>query len=102
VPIGPYVADFACVAARLIVELDGPPLNKLDQRLYDMHRDAWLRAQGWQVLRFSNDVVIGGGNIVFEAIQNAIAVSWSPSSVPASQGRGALKVGPGPQSGQES
>jgi very-short-patch-repair endonuclease len=82
VPVGPYVADFVCIEARLIVELDGPPHDKLEQRLYDMRRDTWLRKQGWQVLRFSNEDVSGGGNIVFDAIQKAIKMSFSPSSGP--------------------
>jgi very-short-patch-repair endonuclease len=75
VPVGPYIADFLCVDARLIVELDGPPHDKIEQRNYDVRRDEWLRAQGWRVLRFSNHVVIGGGNIVFDAIQEAIRAS---------------------------
>ena len=79
VPIGPYVADFVCVAAGLIVELDGPPHDEPEQQLHDRRRDAWLHSQGWRVLRFSNDLVIGGGNIVLEEIQRAIR---SPSSDP--------------------
>ena len=35
VPIGPYVADFACLAAKLIVELDGPPHETEEQRLHE-------------------------------------------------------------------
>ncbi len=46
-PIGPYVADFACLSARLIVEIDG------DTHLeaYDLHRDAWLETKRWRVMR---------------------------------------------------
>jgi very-short-patch-repair endonuclease len=82
VPVGPFVADFVCVAARLIIELDGPPHDGAEQQLHDRHRDAWLRSQGWGVLRFSNDLVIGGGNIVLEEIQKAIQEAVSPSSDP--------------------
>ena len=35
VPIGPYVADFACVAARLIVEIDGRPHGEPEQQAHD-------------------------------------------------------------------
>jgi very-short-patch-repair endonuclease len=72
VPIGPFVADFVCVDARLVVELDGPPHDRPEQQLHDRNRDAWLRAQGWRVLRFSNDLVIGGGNLVLDEIRRAI------------------------------
>jgi very-short-patch-repair endonuclease len=73
VPIGPFIGDFVCIEARLIVELDGPPHERPEQRLHDRERDAWLRAQGWQVLRFSNDLVVGGGNLVLEEIKRAVA-----------------------------
>ena len=81
-PIGPYVADFLCISARIIVELDGPPHAEPEQHLHDMHRDAWLGVQGWQVLRFSNDLVTGGGNIILEEIQRALNAAESPSSGP--------------------
>ncbi|MGO9004284.1 MAG: endonuclease domain-containing protein [Beijerinckiaceae bacterium] len=60
VPIGPYVADFVCIAAKLIVELDGPPRENPEQTFDDRRCDAWLRRRGCHVLRFSNDMVIGG------------------------------------------
>jgi len=50
VPIGPYVADFVCLRHRLIIEADGP---FHDARTW-MRRDAWLRSQGFRVLRFTN------------------------------------------------
>jgi len=68
VPIGPYIADFVCIATKVIVELDGPPHEKPEQQLHDLRRDAWLRANGWHILRVPNDIVIGGGNIVLEKI----------------------------------
>ena len=82
VPIGCYVADFVCVAARMIVELDGPPHDEPEQHRHDMHRDAWLRARGWHVLRFSNDLVTGGGNMILEEIRRALKAAESPSSGP--------------------
>ena len=72
VPIGPYVADFACVPARLVVELDGRPHDDPDRRDRDLSRDAWLAEQGWRVLRIPNDIVIGGGNIVVDRIRAAL------------------------------
>ena len=53
-PLGHYIADFACLDPKLIVELDGS--QHLAQQDYDARRDAFLRAQGFEVLRFgSND-----------------------------------------------
>jgi hypothetical protein len=50
VPIGPYFADFACLEARLVVELDGD--HHSEQSLYDARRDQWLSEMGFRVLRF--------------------------------------------------
>ncbi|MGA0601485.1 endonuclease domain-containing protein [Caulobacter sp. KR2-114] len=52
VPVGRYVADFACREARLIVELDGS--HHEAQAVYDAARTRDLEAAGWQVLRFDN------------------------------------------------
>lgn len=56
-PMERYVVDFVCFEAKLIVELDGgqPALAK-DQ---DSVRDEWLVAQGFRVLRFWNNEVLG-------------------------------------------
>lgn len=51
VPVGPYIADFLCYEARLIVECDG---GQHADNCHDKARDAWLNAQGFRVLRFWN------------------------------------------------
>ena len=50
VPIGPYFADFACLDARLVVEVDGD--HHGDQLVYDARRDQGLCEMGFRVLRF--------------------------------------------------
>jgi very-short-patch-repair endonuclease len=52
-PIGPYIADFYCAAAKLIVELDGSQ-HANAQAQYDLSRTTWLEARGYKVLRFWN------------------------------------------------
>jgi very-short-patch-repair endonuclease len=69
VPIGVYVVDFLCVQHRLIVELDGRPHERPEQKQYDIERDRWLTAQGYKILRVSNEIVMGGGNMVLERIK---------------------------------
>jgi very-short-patch-repair endonuclease len=52
--IGPYVVDFVCFAARLIVELDGDSHDgEESQVVYEQRRQAWLEAQGYRVLSLS-------------------------------------------------
>ncbi len=52
-PLGHYIADFACLAPKLIVELDGS--QHAEQVAYDERRDAFFASQGFKVLRFATD-----------------------------------------------
>lgn len=52
-PLGRYIADFACLAPRIIIELDGS--QHLQDADYDARRDAFFRDQGFVVLRFPTD-----------------------------------------------
>jgi very-short-patch-repair endonuclease len=60
VPIGAYVVDFLCLRHRLIVEADGP-FHDPEQ---DAVRDAWLRSQGFRVLRFTNSEIDASDNVL--------------------------------------
>ena len=53
-PVGPFIADFACTRARLIVEIDGATHGTETERCYDAHRDSFLRSRGWRVVRIPN------------------------------------------------
>ena len=53
-PEGPYIADFVCLEARLIVELDGA---QHDGSIADRHRTEDLNRMGFDVIRFSNEEV---------------------------------------------
>ena len=63
--IGQYVVDFYCPEEKLIIELDGQPHFSPGGDLYDEARDEKLRALGFTVLRFEN-------NIIFENIEAAL------------------------------
>ena len=65
-PIDRYVADFACMEARLIVELDGG--QHADRAAYDAERTRVLELLGWRVVRFWNHEVIQNERGVMEAI----------------------------------
>ena len=54
-PIGPYIADFACLSQKLLIELDGS--QHAARQNYDEKRDAFLREKGYRVLRFWNNEV---------------------------------------------
>ncbi len=76
-PIGPYIADFACIDKKLIIELDGG--QHQDQLAYDDRRTEFLQLQGWRVLRFwNNDVLINLSGVL-------VNISAVLSTVPPSQ-----------------
>jgi very-short-patch-repair endonuclease len=52
-PLGNYIADFACLAPKLIIELDGS--QHVGREIYDSNRDAYMRGQGFAVLRFATN-----------------------------------------------
>src|SRR5687768_10277809 len=54
-PIGPYIVDYLCFEARLVIEIDGP--IHAEQSEYDAERDEHLSQLGYQVLRISADEV---------------------------------------------
>ncbi|NJD89768.1 MAG: endonuclease domain-containing protein, partial [Betaproteobacteria bacterium] len=84
VPIGPYVVDFLCVTASLIVEADGGQHS--ERAGYDEERTRYLEARGYRVVRFWNNDVIGN----IEGVMQAIAMALTPDPSPAS-GRGEQK-----------
>ncbi len=57
-PIAPFVVDFYCPAARLVVELDGP--QHLDNAEYDARRTRFLNRNGVRVMRLGSEGVWGG------------------------------------------
>jgi very-short-patch-repair endonuclease len=85
-PLGPFIADFYCPAAKLVVELDGA--SHIEPQT-DERRDAWMAAQGIQVLRLSNRDVIS----ILEGVLTAIQQSANGTLPPI---LGPLR-GPGPQ-----
>jgi BirA family biotin operon repressor/biotin-[acetyl-CoA-carboxylase] ligase len=74
-PIGPYLADFACVPKRIVVELDG---SQHRGSVYDRARDAYMRERGWTVLRFWAWDVVSNLEGTINAIADAVAAPTSP------------------------
>ena len=52
-PLGAYTADFYCAAAKLVIEIDGESHGMGDGPARDARRDAWMRARGLCVVRFT-------------------------------------------------
>ncbi len=57
-PIGPYIVDFACLSAGLIVEVDGDSHETEKGKRHDLNRDGYLKSLGYVVLRIDEPDVI--------------------------------------------
>jgi very-short-patch-repair endonuclease len=68
-PIEPYIADYYCAEAKLIVELDGESRNGRED--YDARRDAYFRELGLTVMRLTNHDVVTNIDGVAAAIMKA-------------------------------
>jgi very-short-patch-repair endonuclease len=83
-PVGPYVVDFYCPAAKLIIELDGDQHGE-DRRVeYDEARSVWLSSHGYRVLRFPNWQALKNPQSVLDEIAHVFEVRAVPLPDPAS------------------
>ncbi len=69
-PFHPYIVDFVCLEARLVVEIDG--LSHDSRQQYDKRREAYLRGLGYEVLRFSDSDVLKNLEAVAETVAQTI------------------------------
>ena len=75
VPIDFYIADVVCLAERLILELDG---GQHAASTSDAKRDAYLRSQGFRVLRIWNNDLFTNEEGVAELILSALRTTPLP------------------------
>jgi very-short-patch-repair endonuclease len=68
VPLGSYVVDFACLRAKLVIEVDGSQHGQEGEMRRDAARTQWLESVGYRVLRFWNSEVSGNLSGVLERI----------------------------------
>jgi very-short-patch-repair endonuclease len=67
-PIGRYIVDFVSFSSRIVVEVDGGQHGLQKGAQSDHERDAFLRSQGFRVLRFWNSDVDQNLSGVMESI----------------------------------
>ena len=73
-PVGPFVVDFACHRAKLVIELDGGAHDAPDVALRDSERQQWIEGRGYSVLRFVNSRVLAdAGGVAKEILSIAAA-----------------------------
>ncbi len=90
--IGSYIADFICLKAKLIIEVDGLIHQLPNNIAKDEERTNWLKSKGFEVIRFTNERVIGDTeNVLTEILSSLekIAINNDVSKIPTSGGGGA-------------
>ena len=75
--IGPYVADFACLSQRLIVEVDGPAHDFM--QVHDRVRTAWFCAYGYREFRVSASDALRDRDAVLDGIALLLVPLPGPS-----------------------
>ena len=78
VVIEPYIVDFVCLEARLIVEADGG--QHLEQAESDSERTAFLESLGYTVIRFWNHEILKDTQTVLEQIHSHLTETPGPST----------------------
>ncbi len=99
-PIGPYVADFYCSVAKLIVELGQH--GEAGRRAYDEARTKWLESEGFQVLRIASHEFLRDPELTLDWIWYAIETNGC--ALPPRHGGWSRfscgKIGPPPRAGR--
>jgi very-short-patch-repair endonuclease len=90
--IDPYVADFYCGAAKLVIEIDGVVHNMGDRPLRDEARNEFLQTKGYRLLRIAADDILKDPDRVADSI---LAYAADPLHHRAARG------GPPPRPGED-
>ena len=81
-PYGPYILDFYCPSARLVVEVDGYSHGTEGQPEHDARRDAWLTSRGLTVHRIAASTVMKELNEAVLAIRGLAAEIAAAAHLP--------------------
>jgi len=77
VPVGPFIADFICYDARVVIEVDG---GQHADSSSDARRDRWFAANGFLVLRFwNNDVLKNREGVLISVLETLHARTPHPA-----------------------
>ncbi len=90
-PVFNYIPDFMCLEKKLIIEVDGGYHNDPEQQLLDKERTDYLKQNGYQVLRFTNNEVLSDANKVITQIINHLN-QQDNTFLPFGEGRGGVRI----------
>ena len=96
-----FIVDFACYEAQLVVEVDGATHSTDAEIARDATRDAVVRAQGYAILRFTNDEVYHNLDGVLETVRLKLIALRPPVEAETFDGGATPLPNPPPQGGRE-
>jgi hypothetical protein len=96
--MGSFVADFACLERKLVIEVDGGQHDGSS----DGNRSAWFQQQGYSVLRFWNNDVLSRTQDVLEEILKALGSACPHPNLPRKRGKEPRRESPAAASGGRS
>ena len=76
--LGKYIADFVCLRARLVIEVDGDTHGNDEREALDEKRTDYIENLGYRVIRFWNHEVLTATDDVAAAIFNALGPHPDP------------------------
>ena len=71
-PVNAYIPDFVCLEKLLVVEVDGGYHFVGNQQVSDEERTRYLEQNGFEVIRFTNEEVLGDIDGVLEKIKEVL------------------------------
>ena len=92
-PIGPYFADIAWLSARIVIEVDGDSHETAAGKAHDRTRDAFLRGEGFQVVRFDNSDLLNSIDHLHARIAALLAPHLNNSEIRLPEKRAAVAAG---------
>ena len=98
--MGNYIVDFVCHGKKLVIELDGDSHGEALPKANDDERDAWLKAQGYTVMRVWNHELYENLDGVLDEIHRHL-ISFPPNSSPSRGGEYGLNPPSPPWGGTE-
>jgi very-short-patch-repair endonuclease len=79
-PIGNFVADFYCDAAKTIVEIDGIAHDAGNRPDRDLRRDAILKTEGYRIIRIPTADVLEAPELIADSIVTLCNVEGGPGA----------------------
>jgi very-short-patch-repair endonuclease len=71
-PINRFIVDFYCVKVKLVIEVDGKIHDIRENRVYDIGRSQILNDFEITVIRFTNEMIIGGLENAIKIIESTV------------------------------